>query len=321
MNRLKAILLSACAILAPLGEATAETYPSRPITLVVPYSAGTGLDTLARAVSQALSPKLGQPIVVENRPGAGTNIGVAYAARAKPDGYTIVIGANAAFAANKSLYTRTNFDPIDDLEPIAFLGKGAMVVLTNPTSGVKTMADFVQYAKEHPGKTNIAAANTTARVWIELIKSMADIQAETIVYNNAGGMLNDLMGGQVNFAVENTGTSRALVGANKIKPLAVTSKARGKFNSTVPTLTEASLGQYEIDTWYAIFAPKGIPKEIITRLNKEINSSLASPEVVKASDIMELSSGGGTPKELRTFQISEIEKWRKLVDKTGIKLD
>ncbi|WP_454743504.1 Bug family tripartite tricarboxylate transporter substrate binding protein [Cupriavidus necator] len=321
MTRIKALLLCVCTILAPLGEALADTYPSRPLTLVVPYSPGTGLDTLARAISTAVSPKIGQPIVVENRPGAGTNIGVSYAARAKPDGYTIVIGANSAFAANKSLYTHLNFDPVGDLEPIAFLGKGAMVVLTNQSSNVKSMADLVKYAKEHPGKTNIGAANTTARVWVELIKSMAGIQAETIVYNNAGGMLTDLMGGQVNFAVENTGTSRSLVSSNKLKPLAVTSKARGKFNATVPTLTEANLGQYEVDTWFAIFAPKGTPQPIIDRLNKEINSALTSPEVVKATDIMELSGGGGSPQQLRNFQVSEIEKWRKLVDKTGIKLD
>lgn len=321
MTRIKALLLCVCTILAPLAEATAEPYPSRPLTLVVPYSPGTGLDTLARAISTAVAPKLGQPMVVENRPGAGTNIGVAYAARAKPDGYTLVIGANSAFAANKSLYTRLNFDPVNDFEPVAFLGKGAMVVLSNHSVGARSMADFLRYAKENPDKTNIGAANTTARVWIELIKSMGGIQAETIVYNNAGGMLTDLMGGQISFAVENTGTSRALISASKLTPLAVTSKSRGKFNATVPTLTEANLGQYEVDTWFAIFAPKGTPQPIIDRLNKEINASLASPEVVKATDIMELSGGGGTPQQLRSFQVSEINKWRKLVDKTGIKLD
>lgn len=321
MKRIHTLLLCVCTVLAPLGEAVAENYPARPLTLVVPYTPGTGLDTVARAISAAVSPRIGQPIVVENRPGAGANIGVSYAARAKPDGYTIVIGANSAFAANKSLYSHLNFDPLVDLEPVAFLGKGAMVVLTNQSSGAKSMADFIRYAKENPGKTNIAAANVTARVWIELIESMAGIQAETIVYNNAGGMLTDLMGGQVNFAVENTGTSRALVSANKLKPLAVTSKARGKFNAAVPTLTEAKLGQYEVDTWFAIFAPKGTPQPIIDRLNKEINGALESPEVVKATDIMELDGGGGSPQQLRAFQITEVEKWRRLVDKTGIKLD
>lgn len=320
MKFLRTLVTLAAAAILPV-MASAEGYPTRPITLVVPYAAGTGLDGLGRAIANTLSKSMGQPVVVENRPGAGSNLGVAQVARAKPDGYTLVIGANSAFAANVSLYKQLPFDPAADFAPVAFLGKGSMVVLATPKSGVTSMQELVSYAKKNPDKMNFGAGSVSARVWIELLKSMTDIKAETIVYNNGGVMLNNMLGGQLDFAIENTGTSRAMVASNKLRPLAVTSKTRGKFNAGVPTLTESGYGQYEVDTWYAVFAPKGTPPEIVQKLNAEINAAGKTEAVMRASDFMELLGAGGTTAELAAFQSAETAKWRVLVNKTKISLD
>lgn len=211
----KLLLFGVYAVLSLPTTVLAQSYPTRAITLVVPYAAGTGVDGLGRALASHLGKGLGQPVVVENRPGAGTNIGTGYVARSKPDGYTLVLAANSGLAANKSLYSQLGYDPQADLAPVAFLGKGAMVILATPASNVRTMAQLVEHAKTDPSKINFGAANTTARVWIELIKSAAGIQGQTILYTNAGVMLNDMLGGQISFSVENTGTSRALVSSGK----------------------------------------------------------------------------------------------------------
>lgn len=319
MKQIKALLFCICAFF--LLQAQAQNYPTRAVTIVVPYAAGTGVDALARALASNLGKSFGQPMVVENRPGAGTNIGTAYVARSKPDGYTLVLAANSGLAANKSLYSNLGFDPQSDLTPIAFIGKGAMVVLATPASGVRSMEQLVQLAKADPSKINFGAANTTARVWIELIKSATGIDAQTILYTNAGGMLNDLLGGQINFSVENTGTSRALIRSGKLIPLAVTSKARGKFNANVPTLSELGTTNIEVDTWYAVYAPKGTPREVVTKLNSAINALKKNEAYVRALDFVEYAGGGGTPEELGSFQAAEIRKWRQLVDQTGIRLD
>ncbi|WP_406625232.1 Bug family tripartite tricarboxylate transporter substrate binding protein [Acidovorax sp. SDU_ACID1] len=317
----KSLVCCLCTWLMFPTFAVAQDWPSRPITLVVPYSAGTGIDGLARALANNLGKSLGQPVIVENRPGAGTNIGTAAVARAKPDGYTLVIGANSSFAANKSLYRHLGFDPQADLTPVAFLGTGAMVVLATPASGIRSMEELVALAKSNPEKINFGAANTTARVWIELITSAAGIKAQTVLYSNAGTMLNDLVGGQIPLSVENTGTSRALVSSKKLIPLAVTSKTRGKFNATVPTLSELGITQLEVDPWFAVFAPKGMPSEIVKRLNAEINALQGHADYIRAKDFVEYAGGGWSPEELGAFQASEITKWRELVDRTGIRLD
>lgn len=319
MKSIKALLLCICAFLAL--QAQAQNYPVRAVTIVVPYAAGTGVDALARSLANNLGKSLGQSVVVENRPGAGTNIGTAYVACSKPDGYTLVLAANSGLAANKSLYSHLGFDPQSDLSPVAFIGKGAMVVLATPASGVRSMEQLVKLAKTDPSKINFGAANTTARVWIELIKSATGIQAQTILYTNAGSMLNDLLGGQINFSVENTGTSRALISSGKLIPLAVTSKARGKFNANVPTLSELGTTQVEVDTWYAVYAPKGTPREIVTKLNAEVNALQRNEAYARVLDFVEYAEGGGTPEELGAFQAAETQKWRQLVDQTGIRID
>lgn len=306
---------------AATSASHAQPYPTRLITLVVPYAAGTGADVVARALGRNLGEKLGQSVVVENKPGAGTNIGHAYVARAKPDGYTIAFASVAGLAANKSLYRSLSFDPQADLTPVALVGKGAMVVLATPVSGVRTINDMIDYAKRHPGKTNFGAANTFARVWIEVLKSAAGIKAETVLYANAGTMLNDMMGGRIDFTVENTGTSRGLVSGGQLVPLAVTSRERGKFNADVPTLSELGITDLEADTWYAVYAPKSTPAEIVARLNAEINAIQSIPAYAQVKDFAEYSGGGGTPEELGAFQATELLKWREIADKTGIRLD
>ena len=321
MTRFKAAVLCICTLFLLPSIAAAQSFPARAVTLVVPYAAGTGADGVARALATQLGTRLGQPVVIENRAGAGTNIGHAHVAKARPDGHTLLFASVSGLAANKSLYSSLGYDPQKDLTPVAFVGKGTMVVLATPESGVRTIEQLKAYAQKNPGKVNFGAANTFARVWIEVLETALGVQAETVLYANAPAMLNDLMGGHINFTVENTGTSRPLVSTGKLIPLALTSKARGKFNSTVPTLSELGITDLEMDPWYAIYAPAGVQESVITRLNAEINAIQANADYLRVADFAEYIGGGGTPKELGAFQAQEIDKWRELVNKTGIRLE
>lgn len=321
MKCLRALMLCMCNVLLLPSLAAAQDYPTRPITLVVPFAAATGANGVARALANQLGKRLGQPVIVENRPGAGSNIGHAYVARSKPDGYTLLYGAVSGLAANKNLYSNLGYDPQADLTPVAFLGRGSMVVLATPASGVRSMEELAAFAKANPGKANFGSANTFTRVWVQVLGSAMGFKAEAVSYANAGTMMNDLLGGQIAFTVENTGTSRAMVSSGKLVPLAVTSKERGKFNANVPTLSELGITELLIDTWYTVHAPMGTPREIIMKLNAEINALQSDPDVIRAKDFAEYVGGGGTPEELRAFQASEIAKWREIADRTGIRLD
>lgn len=307
---------------ALLSTAAAQGYPTRAVTLVVPYAAGTGIDKVARALANNLSKELGQAVIVDNRPGAATNIGVGQVARSKPDGYTLVIGAStAALAANKILYRNLGFDPQVDLTPVALVGKGTLVVLTTPASGVRSVEQMVRLAKADPTKVNFGVATTGARIWAELIKSALGIEAQIVPYASAGTMLTDLVGGQINFTVENTGTSRALVTSGKLIPIALASRTRGKFNANVPTLAELGVTDEELGLWWAVYAPRGTPKDIVARLNREINALLTNPEYMKARDFVEYIGGGESPEEIGAMQAVEVEKWRDLVKRTGVAIE
>ena len=268
MKRLLISALCACAFGMLPQLASAENWPERPLTLIVPYAAGTSIDRLARALATGLSTRIGQPVVVDNKPGAGANIGTVATVRAKPDGYTLMIGANSSLAANKYLYSTLPYDPQADLTPVAFLGTGAMVVVTSQGSGIRTMQDLLARAKAAPDKVFFGAANPTARVWVELAKPKIGADSPTILYANASPMFNELMGNQITASIDNTGTMRPLISSGKLVALAVTSQKRSKFDPNVPTLNELGLSDAVIDPWFAVFAPKNTPPQIVKKLER-----------------------------------------------------
>ncbi|MCZ7559323.1 MAG: tripartite tricarboxylate transporter substrate binding protein [Burkholderiaceae bacterium] len=302
-------------------SAFGQEYPSGPIRLIVPFGPGAGVDILARGVGKLLTERMGQPVVVENRPGAGGNIGVDTVAKAAPDGYTLLMGSNGPLAANVSLYEKLTFDPAKDLTPIVLMGRLPMILVANNAAPAGSVSDLVRLAKSSPGAVNFGASNTTARVWIDLIGRMTDTKSETVQYKNVGTLLADLMGGQIQYAVENVGPSMPQIRAGKIKALAVTSHKRAGFAPEIPSFGEVGLTRYDLVVWYAMFAPNGTPADIVQRLNAEVNKMMRDePEIARLAASVGMEVEGGTPQQLGEFQKAEIAKWDELVRTTGIKL-
>lgn len=311
------------AVLASLmvSVAHASTYPSKSIRMIVPFGAGSSTDIFARAVAKGLNDELGQAVVVENRAGAGGNIGSATVANAQADGYTLIMGTNGPFAANVSLYSDLPYDPLEDFEPVALMGRLPMVLIANPSEAASNLDELIAQARANPGELNFGASNTTARVWVELLKDMADIDVETVLYANVGSMLTDLIGGRISYAFENVGASLAALQSEQVKPLAVTTPQRAKFAPEVPTVAESGFDEHELVVWFAVFAPKDTPVEVVERLNTALNAVLETDEVLNTAEQISLSPVGGTPDDLAQYHAAEVDKWRDLVEMTGIRIN
>lgn len=296
-------------------------YPDKPINIVVPFGAGSATDILARGMAKGLSERLGQPVTVENKAGAGGNIGANVVARSQPDGYTLMMGTNGPMAANVSLYNNLPHDPVADFAPVALMGKLPMVLIANPEVKARTLPELIQEARAKPGTINFGASNTTARVWIELLKRAADIDVATVLYSNVGGMMTDLISGRISYAFENVGPSLPQIAAGKIQAVAVTSKERAAFAPEVPTVGEGGLDKYDLVVWFAMFAPKGTPAEVIDRLNREANAVLKSDELQQLAKQIGMTPTPGSAADLKAYQASEVKNWRELVDLTGVSIN
>lgn len=324
MKTLLASLLSGCGLLmSALAPAAAATpgYPSKPIHIVVPWGAGTGLDTFTRALAKGLGGELGTAVVVENRVGAGGNIGTASVARAPGDGYTFVMGSNGPFAANPALYKDLAFDPIEDFTPVALIGKVPMLLIGGKDAEADTLDQVVAQARAQPGALNFGASNTTARVWVEYLKQETGIQVETVLYSNAGGLLVDMTGKQIQYAFENVGTSLPQIASGKLKALAVTSSERAPFAPDTPTVAESSVADPGLVVWFAMMGPKGVPAPVVEQVNKAVNTVLRTPELEKAAEQMGMAISGGDSAVLDAYRRSEVQKWRDLIAKTGISIE
>jgi tripartite-type tricarboxylate transporter receptor subunit TctC len=231
------------------------------------------------------------------------------------------MGTNGPFAANVSLYSQLAYDPLRDFEPIALMGRLPMMLVASPEAKASTVQELVAQAKANPDKINFGASNTTARVWVELLKNMAGIKAETVLYSNVGGLLSDLMGGQIPYAFENVGPTRPLIESGKLKALAVTSPERASFAPDVPTMAESGFDKHELVVWFALFAPKGTPQEIVQRLNNEVNAVLKTPELKRLADQISMKPAGGTTADLASYHKREFENWRALVKLTGVTIN
>jgi tripartite-type tricarboxylate transporter receptor subunit TctC len=311
----------AAALPAVSRIARAQTYPTRPIRFIVPFPAGGVGDILARLMGQWLSERLGKQFIVENRPGAGSNVGTESVVRAAPDGYTLLL-AGTPNAINATLYEKLNFNFINDITPVAGIFRGPLVVVVNPSLPARTLPEFIAYAKANPGKLNMASSGNGSATHVsgELLKMMAGIDMIHVPYRGGAPALTDLLGGQVQIMVDNIPESIEFIRAGKLRPLAVTTATRSEALPDVPTVAEFVPG-YEASGWQGIGAPKNTPSEIIEVLNNSVSAALADPKMKT-----KLAELGGAPlvvshTEFNKLIADETEKWGKVVKFSGAKPD
>ena len=301
--------------------AGAQAYPSRPVRLIVPAPAGGGYDLTARLISQVLSERLGAPFIVDNRPGAGTNIGTETVVRAPPDGYTLLLVA-AANAINATLYEKLNFNFIRDIAPVATIAGAPNVMVVHPSVSARTVPEFIAHAKANAGKLNMASAGngTTPHLAGELFKMMTGVDMVHVPYRGGGPALTDLIGGQVQVYFGPMPPSIEHIRSGKLRALGVTSARRSQALPDIPSVSDFVPG-YEASQWYGIGVPKNTPSEIIDKLNKEINASLVDLKMkARLADL-----GGtplvGSPADFSRLIAEDTEKWAKVIKFAGIKLE
>jgi len=311
-------LLLACVALCAAAPALAQTFPDKPITFVVPFTAGSATDQLARALAQALGTDAKVNVVVDNKPGANAFIGAQAVAKARPDGYTVLIATNTTHAANEHLFKKLPYDPIKDFAPLTTLGRGGQIMVVPPSLPVHNVQEFIALAKSKPGKLTFGSGSSSSRVAAELFKQMSGTYILNIPYRSNPQAVTDLLGGQVDMMITDMATGLAQIKAGKLKALGVSTKARSPLAPDVPTISEAGVKGYEMTYWFAAYAPAGTPPEVLARLNellvKAAHSSVAAPFYQGTGT--EVFTG--SPEDLRKFQASETVKWGKIIQTAGI---
>jgi tripartite-type tricarboxylate transporter receptor subunit TctC len=320
---LKAVAAGTMAIAAMAATTpAAAAYPEQPIRLVVGFSAGGTTDVVARIVGKEVGEALGQPVVVENRPGAGSNIGAEMVARAKPDGYTLYMVAVTS-AINQTLYKNIRFNLIDDFTPVALAVRVPNVLVVNPDLPVKSVKELVDYAKKNPGKLNFASSGSGTSIHMagELFKQLADIDVVHIPYKGSSPAVTDLIGGQVDFMFDNMPSSWPQVEGGKLRALAVTTAERSKAAPDLPTMQEEGFPTFDVSSWFGVIAPKGTPDDVVEKLNKAIRAALAKPAVQSQMDDLGAIVADTTPEQFGDFIKSEVENWGKVVTASGATVD
>jgi tripartite-type tricarboxylate transporter receptor subunit TctC len=311
-----AMLAASCAAFAQ------DTYPSKPIRLVVPYAAGGPADLLARSAGDKLAARLGQPVLVENRPGAGGHTAAEQVAKGPADGYTLVLTTIAHNGAAK-LYGHLRYDPATDLQPVILLAESPSVLLVKQSLPAKSVPELLAYARTHPGKLTYGSAGTGSAMHMaaELLRSMAKIDYVHVPYRGGAPAMADLLGGQIDLMFDSLGTAHQQIASGKVRALAVTSTARNASLPDVPTLAEAGVPGYSSVPWYEISAPRGVPPAVVNKLNAELNVALKSPELVQRWEALGVLPLGGSPAEAVARNQAETRKWSAVIDAAHMKLD
>jgi tripartite-type tricarboxylate transporter receptor subunit TctC len=303
--------------------AFAQGYPNHAIKLVVPFPAAGTTDILARAAAQKLTEALGQSVVVDNRPGAGGNIGSDLVAKSPPDGYTLLMGTVGTHAINPSLYSKMPYDHVKDFVPIVLVAGVPNVLVVNPALPVNSVADLIKLAKEKPGSINFASSGSGTSIHLsgELFKTMAGVDMTHVPYKGSAPALTDLMGGQVQIMFDNLPSSLQQIKAGKLRAIAVTSLTRAPALPNVPTISESGLPGFEASSWFGVLAPAGTPAPVVARINTEINKWLQSADAREKLLAQGAEAAGGSPEQFAAFIRSETEKWAKVVKASGAKVD
>ena len=322
MNRRIALLLLLVLPALP-AVALAQAWPSKPIKWVVPFAPGGTTDILARTVGDKLGAALGQPVIVENRPGAGGGVGADFVAKSPPDGYTLVGGTISTHAINASLYKSLPYDPVRDFVPITLIARLPNLLVVNPNVPAKNVAELVALMKANPGKYTFASSGngTSQHLSGELFKSIAGVDMQHVPYKGSPPALQDVVGGQVTMTFDNITTALPLAKAGNLRALAVTTAQRSAVAPDVPTLAESGLAGYEIGSWQGVFAAAGTPPEIVRRLNTEIVRILKSPEIHDKLIALGAEPVGNSVDEFTAMVKSEVAKWGDVVKRSGARVD
>jgi len=315
--------LLAAAVLAGAAAADAQNYPSRPVKLVVPFPPGGPLDATGRLIAQKLTDAWSQPVVVENKPGAGGNIGADLVAKSAPDGYTILLGALSTHAVNPTLYANMPYDPVRDFVPITLLATTPNVLVVNPALPVNSVKELVAYAKAHPGKLSFGSGSNGSAGHLagELFKVDTGTDIVHIPYKGGAPATQALLAGDVQFMFDNLANATPQVKAGKLRALAVTTAERSKLAPELPTMAEAGLPGFDISTWYGLLAPAGTPKDVITRWNMDVVRILNTPEMRERLAAQGAEAAPTTPEQFAAFIRSEIPKYARIVKASGAKVD
>ncbi len=320
ISRVLFAVLAAVA-LAP-GAASAQAWPARPVTMIVPFPAGGNADVLARALAAELSEKLGQQFIVDNRAGAGGNIGGAAVAKAAPDGYTFLFGTPGPVATNKLMYKNLPYDPEKDLTPVVLVSKSPLIVVAHPSFPVKDLKELIAYSKANPDKVNAGnpGNGTLGHITSELLQQHTGAKMTHVPYRGTTPLTTDLLGGQINVGLDFMSTYIPLVKDGRLCPLAVTSSERVASLPDVMTVQEAGFAGFEASAWYAIVAPAGTPTDAIGKINAVTNAYLKSAKGKQQLDVFAMQAAGGTPEDLKAYVRSELAKWGPIIKAANISM-
>lgn len=317
------ILLAFCILASAANTAWAQSWPSRPLRLVIPFAAGGGADIAGRVIGQELGEALKQPVIIENRTGAGGTIAPNNVAKSPPDGYSLVLGHLGGIAIAPHLYKDLPFDPVNDLSPVTLVVNGLSVLVVNPELPVRTAGELVAYAKKNPNQLSFASAGsgTDTHLAGELFKSMTGISMVHIPYKGGAPALVDLISGRVQLSFASVATTISAIQTGKLRAVAMTGKNRFEGLPGVPTIAESGVPGYEINNWYGIFVPANTPQDIIQRLNAETIKILKKPDVHAKLIAAGLEPIWSTPKEFADYVRAETDKWRKIVVDSGARAE
>lgn len=305
----------------PASQAQAPGYPNKPIRIIVAYAAGQGTDVATRLLGEQLSRELGQPIVVENKAGAGGILGTELAAQAAGDGYTLTMGTNATHVLNQFLYAKMPFDPAKDFEPIAMIGTFPMVLAAGAATPYRTVGDVLEAVKRTPGSADIAMPSTSARLVVEFLKERSGVPLFGIPYKGSGSAMTDVMGGQLSLTIDTPLALRPHLAAGKLRAIGVTSATASSLVPGVRPVAEQGQPGFEFVAWNALYAPKGTPADITRTLNAAVNKVLAKPEVRQRLMDLGFEPGGGSAAYLGVFARKERERWAPIIRTAGIRAD
>ena len=317
------MLLVALAFQAAAQPAVTAVYPGKPVRVIVPYPPGGGNDTLGRLFAAKLADRLGQPFIVENRPGAGTMIGTEAAAKSPPDGYTVLLSSIATHALSPNLYSRVAYDPIKDFAPITLLGIAPTVLVITQDLSAKSLQELISLAKSKPGELAYASGGngTPPHINAEVFKSVAGVDLLHVAYKGGGPALTDLIAGRVHVMLDTAASAMPHVRAGKLRALALSAPRRSAEYPELATFAEAGLPAYDTNAWYSMHAPAGTPPEIVRRLNAELVAILKDPDILARFKQLSTEPVGNTPEEFALFVKAELEKYARIIKAAGIRLD
>jgi tripartite-type tricarboxylate transporter receptor subunit TctC len=311
------IALAVAALALPAAHAQSG-YPDKPVTFIVPFAAASATDQLARALGQSITEQTGQPVVVENKAGASGMLAAQAAAKAAPDGYTVLITTNTTHAANEHLFRKLSYDPVKDFAPVTGLGKGGQVLVVKADAPYRSVADVVAKAKQEPGKLSFGSGSSSSRVAGEMFKQLSGTDILHVPYKSNPQAVTDLMGGQIDLMITDTATGLPQVKAGKLRALGYSTQTRSPLLPDVPTIHEAGVPGYDMGYWFAAYVPAGTPQPVVARLNELLG------QAVKSAPAKSFFETGGsepwttTPQELARFQTAETQKWGKVIKAAGI---